>query len=294
MGEYTFSLADIIKKTEIANDDIALIRHTVSDRGFKSVWDEGIEMFEEYQKIQPKDYFHGKNYIFSFVGDKKSTARFIGVYKVEGMVPLKKAMVKQEYLTRHGDIHNYEKDYYFNLRKLAILEDLVDRLVIDYGATRNIVHCNWKTIAKKPVIGISSGVFSEYDDIIWTFSDLEKYIGHEERYEDLYVALSKVNGVYLIVDTEENKQYIGSASGDEGIWGRWRSYLKTKGTGGNVMLKEHLSNNPGRYKKLQFSILETIPKTGNKAGDKAIAQKRENLYKMKLLTRGAVNGLNIN
>lgn len=294
MEQYTFSLSDIIEKTGIDHDDIALIRHTISDSGFKDVWDEGTEMFEEYQKIQPKDYFHGKNYIFSFIGDIKSTARFLGVYKVDGMIPLKKAVVNQEYINKHSDIHNFEKDYYFNLRKLNILEDLIDRLVIDYGATRNIVHCNWKTIASKPVIGISSGVFSGYDDIIWTFSDLEKYIGHEERYEDLYVALSKVNGVYLIVDTEDNKQYIGSASGDEGIWGRWRDYLKTKGTGGNVMLKEHLSNNPERYKKLQFSILETIPKTGNKLGDKAVAQKREALYKRKFLTRGDIIGLNLN
>lgn len=237
MDDYTFKLSDVINKTAIEHDNIALIRHTRSHDNFRKVWDAGIDFFEEYQRIQPENYFHGKQ---------------------------------------------------------DILVDLQDRLVIDYGGTRNIVHVKWDTIAEKPVVGICSRVFEGYENIIWKFSDLEKYIGHEDIYSDLYMALSSVSGVYLIIDTVDYGQYIGSASGSDGIWGRWRDYLKTNGTGGNKKLKEHLEKNPGRYRKLQFTILEAIPRTGNEAKDKETAQKREVWYKRKLMTRNEETGLNMN
>lgn len=73
MEHYTFCLSDVIEKTGFAHEDIALIRHAKSDDGFRKVWDSGKEFFEEYQKIQPFNYFHGKKYIFSFVGETKAT-----------------------------------------------------------------------------------------------------------------------------------------------------------------------------------------------------------------------------
>ena len=186
------------------------------------------------------------------------------------------------------------KDYYYNLEKLDILGDLQDRIVIDYGGTKNIVHVKWDTIAKKPVVSISSRAFEGYENIIWSFSDLEKYIGHEDIYSDLYLALSMVNGVYLIIDTIDYSQYIGSAYGEDGIWGRWKKYLSTNGTGGNKKLKEHLNKHPGRFRKFQFTILETLPRTGSDANDRNLAQKREAWYKRKFMTRNSEKGLNLN
>ena len=34
-----------------------------------------------------------------------------------------------------------------------------------------------------------------------------------------------VKGIYLICDTKSGKKYVGSASGIDGIWGRWKAYL---------------------------------------------------------------------
>ena len=170
MNEFTLYLSDIIDKTDISHDNIAVIRHTISDSNFHRVWDAGMDSFEEYQKIQPDNYFHGKEYVFSFVGETKSTARFIAVYKVNGITILEKEYISESYWEQFGDIHDLSKEYYYDLEKLPILEDLQDRLVIDYGGTRNIVHVNWETIAKKPVISISSRAFEGYDNIIWSFS----------------------------------------------------------------------------------------------------------------------------
>lgn len=294
MNAYTLMLTDIIDKTGINHDDIAIIRHTKSDAFFAEVWKDGYHFFEEYQKIQPENYFHGKKYIFSFIGEQGTTARFIAVYRVNSIKPFKKTYLDKEYCDKYGARHDMNKDFFFDLERLDLLQDLQNRLVIDFCATRNIVNVNWETIAKKPVISISSRRFEGYENIVWNFSELEHYITHVEMYEDYYAALSSVYGVYLIVDTQAHKQYIGSAYGDEGIWGRWKEYVRTNGQGGNKRLSEHVLQEQDRYRHLQFTILETIPKTGNKDDARLFVLAREALYKKKLQTRNDETGLNGN
>ena len=48
MGDYTFKLSDVIDKTDIDHENIALIRHTKSHENFRRVWDAGIDCFEVY------------------------------------------------------------------------------------------------------------------------------------------------------------------------------------------------------------------------------------------------------
>ena len=48
-------------------------------------------------------------------------------------------------------------------------------------------------------------------------------------------ALSSVSGVYLLVCPTTGEQYVGSAYGEGGFMGRWRSYA-TNGHGGNRLL----------------------------------------------------------
>ena len=106
--------------------------------------------------------------------------------------------------------------------------------------------------------------------------------------------------MYLVLDPVDNKQYIGSAAGIQGIYGRWKTYAKTKGKGGadekgaNKKLAAHLKKNPGRYLELQYSILVTLHRTGNSGKDIKAAVELENLYKDKLGSRNKVTGLNMN
>lgn len=94
-------------------------------------------------------------------------------------------------------------------------------------------------------------------------------------------ALSKVKGVYLIVDTLSGKQYVGSAYGDECIWQRWASYVKD-GHGGNVELKELLEKNGNDYKyNFKYSILEVC---NMNLGNEYVIE-RESYWKEVLLTR---------
>ncbi len=53
---------------------------------------------------------------------------------------------------------------------------------------------------------------------------------------------------------------MGSAYGAEGIFGRWAQYTRSK-HGGNKRLVELLEAHPERWRRFQFSILRTLPKT---------------------------------
>ncbi len=60
--------------------------------------------------------------------------------------------------------------------------------------------------------------------------------------------LSHSKGVYLLTNPDTHEQYVGSATGEQGFWGRWLEYVRT-GHGGNEGLKANASD-------YQVSILE--------------------------------------
>ncbi|WP_161631198.1 GIY-YIG nuclease family protein [Paenibacillus pinihumi] len=92
--------------------------------------------------------------------------------------------------------------------------------------------------------------------------------------------LSSVAGVYLITDFTNGNQYVGSASGKDGILGRWKNY-STSFHGGNAKLVSLLQSEPSRYKKFQYSILRALPKSLTRSEVVTYEQK----YKQKLGTR---------
>lgn len=299
---YSLFLTDIIEKTKLPKDEVAVIRHALSDDKAGRVWRDGMEFFEEYQRIQPKDYFCKKRYIFSFINEKGTTARFIGVYEVADIVPVRTAKPMKDY-PLYGD-YSREDLVYYDLKKLDILSDLSNRLVIEWGtSTQKIVQHKWETLSKKPVLSIDEHPddgFPGYENILWSFNEMKRYIKTPGRYPEIKKALSEVDGVYLVLDPIDNKQYIGSAYGAEGIYGRWSTYADTDGKGGsdeggaNKKLAAHLNKNKKRYIDLQYSILAVFHRTGNAAKDKKTAEQLETLYKKKLGTRNKETGLNLN
>lgn len=94
-------------------------------------------------------------------------------------------------------------------------------------------------------------------------------------------ALSAARGVYLLTCPKTREQYVGSAVGADGLFGRWMSYVRNS-HGGNVALK---SRDPSDY---QVSILEVA---GSAATTDDILS-METLWKIKLRSREM--GLNRN
>lgn len=69
-------------------------------------------------------------------------------------------------------------------------------------------------------------------------------------------ALANIKDLYLITDTSTGKQYVGKASGNNGIWQRWCEYARN-GHGGNVELQSLLTEMGAEHMRhFQYCILE--------------------------------------
>lgn len=100
-------------------------------------------------------------------------------------------------------------------------------------------------------------------------------------------ALSNVAGVYLVSDPSDGKLYVGSATGEGGIWLRWSQYVN--GHGNNVeLLKLITALGLERARSFRFSILEIADVHASR--EEVI--ERESHWKRVLLTRS--HGYNAN
>ena len=121
--------------------------------------------------------------------------------------------------------------------------------------------------------------FVSYDKVELSFAALREVVS--EHYSDYYKALSSVKGIYMIINGNNGKLYVGSAYGDEGIWGRWRAYADTC-HGENIELKALFSEYGEEYfQKFKYIILQILPM---KLSDKEILG-IEAEYKDRFLTR---------
>ena len=259
---------------------VKLVRHKDKRLDLYNIYRTDRTAFLKYQSTQSRDVFKDVEYIASFIGEENLLARFIGVYKIEGK--------KQE--TGVTSICNVELEYNYeySLTEVEGFEDLKERVIVRWG---NAI--SWHQWAKNEmeVLEISPGLhykrFTDYFELNLSFPELQEIVINE--YRDWHNVLSAVKGIYLICDTKTGKQYVGSAYGEEGIWGRWKEYVSTNGHGGNKALKELIEqewNYACRF--FHFSILMLLPKTVT--AEEAI--RKEQLFKRKLGTNSF--GLNNN
>ncbi len=284
-------LSSIFKEYGVDIQNTKLVRHPLNKPDIRDVYDKG--MIEAYQESQSKNCFDNCKYIASFVGTTKTEAKFIGLYEIVSFVDGE--AVKQYMPKDYPYPDHFDKDHrYYQMKKLTVMEDLIDRLIIDWGKAT----LSWFQWAEndKEVLSIASREeipFPGYESFIKSYSELAEIIdaadSGNDRYRKWREALSNVNGIYLICDTKHNKQYIGSTYNDEGILGRWAQYIKTK-DGGDVGIKEHLKKYPDAHLGFQFTILKILPKPISIDE----ATQVESLYKNKLCTRNEEYGLNRN
>lgn len=229
-----------------------------------------------YQRHQGRDVFSDCEYIISFVGLERSHSLFFGVFQVKGC----------EQRAREGG----KAGYWYDLEQVNAFNTLVDRLVIDWGdsarAWVQLYHKQSKAVVEILPQGYV-GTFPGLLDFVLEFDELKKLTENSEANHEWKHHLSAVNGIYLILDSSTGKQYIGSAYGDQGIWGRWGFYA-TSHHGGNVELKKLMEADPEHYRHFRFSVLQTLP--SNTSARESIEV--ENLYKQKL--GSLAHGLNMN
>lgn len=247
-----------------------LVRHKDTRRDLYNLYRTDRKEFLSYQNSQSKDVFNGVHYIVSFIGEEGTLSRFIGVYKILAS-------------ERKGD------DYFeYQMEEVAGFDDMKERVIINWGAAALSWH-QWIDNLKE-VIQIHPGLhykqFTDYFDFILDYHELKEIVTNQ--YSDWKRMLAATKGVYLISDNSTGKLYVGSAYGEDGIWGRWSKYVSTNGHGDNKTLKELVSADDSYAQNFRFSLLMLLPRTITP--DEAI--KKETLFKNKLGTNSF--GLNNN
>ena len=248
---------------------------------------EKLELFEIYQSYQIRPVFHSARQLVSFVKMPGTYARFHGVYKVQGVGPRSHGPRPQK--GAWPAKWSRKAKFYYNLERDHRFDHLIDRLTIDWGRGRNWVqHFRPVPVVEISAPGRALAPFRDYSEFSISYRQLQWLTSRPESHRDWHSALSAVAGVYLILDEKKGTQYVGSAYGPDGVWGRWRSYSKT-GHCGNKLLKKLVKGNPKHYpEKFRFSILQVLPKSM----EKSEVIDREALFKNKLGSRA--HGLNAN
>jgi GIY-YIG catalytic domain. len=249
-------LSDILQLKGFTHTQVKVIRHTTDRKYIKPLIDSGY--FELYQSYQKNNIFKDTQYLITFCALESRKALLQGVYKVNQVQEVTKLpdVLNSIIIPENWGAGPY---YYYDLIKDNSLTDLEYRLVIDWGGST--VQWHQSKLDKDIVEILPKGfarTFPGYENVILMFDELEKIVKNPDANKQWKMMLSNVYGIYLIQDTTNGQQYIGSAYGKEGIWSRWNDYIQTK-NGGNKILIDLLSNDPERYKKFQFSILNVLP-----------------------------------
>jgi hypothetical protein len=264
------------------NAKVKLVRH--QDKRFDLQLFEREGVIELYQSYQGKPIFNC-DYIVSFIGLDNSRARLFGVYRVRGSCPASEKPLPAG--CKYPEVYS-AGGLFFDLERLPGFEDLIGRLVIDWGRSALAWH-QW--LSDKAVIEIlPTGYVREfpgYLDFVISYDELVGIIRHPEANREWHRMLAAVAGVYLVIDGRTGKQYVGSASGEGGILSRWQSYAEC-GHGGNKQLIDLTAADATCVRDFQFTILRTLPRTLTRAEVVAF----EGLYKKKLGSRAF--GLNSN
>ena len=280
-------MVSILEMLKLRGFDVSqpgkLVRHKSGKYDVQDLLRRG--WLEAYQQYQQRPAFGNSKHIVSFIGLEGTKARFVGVYRVGKMLdgtngpPLPAGCPYSEW--RSAPV-------YYELEKASGYEDLENRVVIDWGrgALAWCQNLREKEVAELLPPGQSRPIFKDYMDFTLTYDELRDLFTNEDANKEWRAQLSAVGGIYLIL-ARTGEQYVGSASGAEGLWGRWKTYANT-GHGGNAALKELMGRDSSYPKAFSYSILQILPKTTARAE----VLNWEGRYKEKLGSRAM--GLNQN
>ena len=228
--------------------------------------------FQEWQRQQLKRNFDRK-YVVSFIAmPTPNLWLFAGVHL--------------------SDIPTQREDcIYYPLVEIQETKELDGRLIISFDKKNvdnkfvrqsYLLTENWVeklNIAEVLAQALDFAKFPSFKSVHISFSQLKTIV--KKSLSDWQSALSSVAGVYLIADKSSGKLYVGSATGEGGIWQRWAEYA-TNLHGNNRQLIE-LKKQFGdvHFENFYFSILE-IADTHSSENEILV---RESHWKNVLLTR---------
>jgi hypothetical protein len=283
----TFFFNDLLLKLNLDPGVIRLVRH--DSRGLQ-IWQqhqrEGFGCFASFQNKGRSSPYLGVSLVCHFVpgrvsSDGYQTAMFIGFTQILDSWEFDGLRLPrlQHASVIDGELENIGNVQAFDLEWLEVGEHFAERLWIKWGtpsSTRS--WSQWADRNQKEIIELRQIAHEPPFPGFGDFSiELESLSSIPHSWQ---IALRSVKGVYLLV-APDGQQYVGSASGEDGFFGRWLSYA-ANGHGGNKKMR--MAN----HSNYRVSILEV---SSSQHSDNDIIH-REMLWKNKLGSR--VFGLNAN
>ena len=288
--DYIISVQDLLKgrgrnaEFDAADEKrIKLIRHcdVVKDDSFiykeyngtvYKLYRTDYALFLKWQSEQSDERMKNVDYLVVFLGEEHCECRFIGVFRNYGSL----------YSTGEG-VSVYD------IREVEGFDVFKNIVVIEWGKGTLSWMQNWTTnkeVKRIEQINDRDGIplFTRYEDVVLSLPQLKKVVENREWRSKL----ESLNCVYLILNKENGKQYVGVTYRDanpgrkNGILSRWTEYAQT-GHGNNKRLVELLAEKGINYaeQNFQWTILETLPLNVTPK----VAVDRESLYKEKFGTR---------
>ena len=244
-----------------------------------------------YQAFQTKDRLGDARYVASFAPHHGTQAILLRVYRIDGKYSQEDAPHHLKDLVRDvaekfgwwATEELLRTNTFYELTEVEAFNEYSTRLVIEWGGA---VTAWVQRKTDKPIVAIlppsAAREFESFEKTVLPLNELQRIVKNPTSNRTWVQALKSVNGIYVITDTRDGRNYVGSAYGKDGIWGRWSTYVAT-GHAGNKMLKDLPS-----MEHMQFSILEILSGTSTAAD----AIDKENLWKLKLGSR--MGGYNAN
>ena len=267
-------LSDVLRRADLEAGRTLLVRHPISNPGFKKCYD--ADFLLEYTQMQKRGFSIGYDHIIVFVGSVSTSARLMACYKVISERPLETADIPEEFPDPPKSLEGL---VYLDLVRTDVLAEYENKLVIDWGKVRKFNLC---ATHEKPILSLQANstiTYPGYVDLVLSHAELVKIINDPVLYSQWHTSLSDVCAVYLITDTKTGKHYVGSATGDDGLLGRWRCYALTQ-HGGNKGMRDVLVASEEEAQYFQYSILQIF----SKATKQDTILQAEELFKRKLMS----------
>ena len=238
----------ILREADLLLPDVRLIRHKDkrSQRGRSpyELWRDNRSQFELYQSTQN---IANRQKLTApwwavFVVNLSDETVFAGLYAVRyrGLLEQDTPMPQMDGIDKAGSCDTYD------LTLQETLGDLIAKLSIDWGRGA-LAWVQYAERNDKPIAELRRA-FQE-PDFPGFLNFIQPLSGLDKMPKNWLAALRSSRGIYLLTCPKTKEQYVGSATGEEGFWGRWQDYIQT-GHGGNAGLR---SREPSDY---QVSILE--------------------------------------
>jgi hypothetical protein len=230
--------------------------------------------FDKWQQQQTRRNFE-RDYVLSLIQlPERARWLFVGVYE------------------HRGSVEKGPKSITYMLSAMSEYSDLAGRLVVQYERLARATYRAAETIVDQLVVHelrpepVLLDEFPGFKKVHLSMQELTRHVWQGSS--TWRAALSSVAGVYLVSDPQSGKLYVGSASGEGGIWARWSHYVNGK-VGGNKQLRDLVgADGLQRADCFLFSVLEIADM--HASVEEVLA--RESHWKRVLLTR--VHGHNSN